>query len=128
VPVELGGDPAWASISPAIWQGGFRVPYDFTNIDQLMMQVYTDLDQLELMGEYAAQYSLDQGVSWDFFDGVAGPSVSSSYAYSGNGPGILRGNWTPISEAAKTESIVRIISWHSDGSQLFPGSISLWGR
>jgi hypothetical protein len=125
--VEIGNALMGAGNTDA-YQGAFRTMFDFSNVDQLRLEVYTDLDQNALAGEYRAQYSLDLGVSWHYFDGVSGPRVEGSYIISGNGPYVLRGDWTPISENAKRDCMVRIGSLNSDGLGLYPGAITLWGR
>jgi hypothetical protein len=105
-----------------------RTFYDFTHIDQVRLEVYCGLDQSTLAGEFRAQYSLDQGISWDYFDGISGPRLSVSFADTISGPGLLRSDWFDIGEAAKTDALVRIGSMLSDGQGIYGGSIALWGR
>lgn len=119
VPVELGfrgeGQPI-----------GWQTRYDFTNIDQLCIEVQSAWEGFGLSGEYRAQYSLDDGVTWHYFDGISGPRVDvSSAIHYGT---VLRGEWIAISSASRADVLLRIVSMYSDGETIKPGSLSVWGR
>lgn len=125
--IEIGGNVQGVYTAPDAYVGAYRTMFDCSYIDQVRLELYTQLDQPTLEGEFRAQYSTDRGVSWNYFDGVAGPRVAASYVISGNGPGVIRGEWVNIGAAAQTEVLVRLGSLLGD-LQLMPCAITLWGR
>lgn len=121
-PVELGTGTGAA----AQWTA-YRTLYDFTNVEWLRLDVAAP-DQINLLGEYRAQYSADQGITWEYFDGISGPRVSIGYIESPSS-GVLSGNWVAVGEAAKADVMVRIVTLLNDqAGDLMPGAISLWGK
>lgn len=103
---------------------GWQTRYDFTNIDRVCIEVSAGQEPTT-SGEYRAQYSLDNGVTWAYFDGVNGPRVD--LAPPNFGP-IFRGPWITIAAAARKDVNVRIVTLNAAGTTISPGSVNVWGR
>jgi hypothetical protein len=117
VPLEISGTQ-----NRGVWRGR----YDFSFIDTIWVEVNSPFDSETLSGVYAAQYSLDEGVTWAYFDGISGPfvSISSAIHYAT----VLQGQPVVVSAAAKTDVVIRYVGSGFDGLAYAPGTISLWGR
>lgn len=107
---------------PSAW----RTRFDFSAIDEVCVEIHSPFDHFSLRGEFRAQYSVDEGVSWAYFDGISGPRVDVSFAL--HYQTVLRGEWITVAAAAKRDVLIRFVSMLSDGNAIMPGSISLWGR
>ena len=62
--------------------------------------------------ELRLQYSLNDGSSWDYLDGISGPSVSIAQLNELT----QIGTWFDIVEAAQTEVLIRAVGFGGDGA------------
>lgn len=105
---------------------GWQTRFDFAFVDAICIEVASSVASTTLRGEYRAQYSPDEGVTWRYFDGISGPRVDVSSEIHSNT--VLRGAWVDVAEAAKIDALVRIVSFNSDGNSIQPGHVTVWGR
>lgn len=65
------------------------------------------------MPNFAVEYSVDDGASWDFLDGVSGPYVE---CYPEVEPWVYRGDWVTVDALAQTDVWVRIVGKNDEAT------------
>jgi len=125
--VPAGGTASAPLEIDSTWRGR----YDFAQVDFVRfttVSVFPSPSNAHL----GAQWSDDEGVTWNWFDTNYGPSIwNGDVAFGGghNG-GAMYSAWVPIVASAKQDVLVRFVGWGALVADAPPnwGALTLWAR
>jgi len=92
--------------------GRTRTYYDMSYVTSCRVVVGQSI-AASVSTEIRVQYSLDNGTTWAYLDGVAGPS-SGALGTTANQN--VRGPWVPLVAAARADVLLRVVTINGNGT------------
>ncbi len=92
----------------------YRAKHDLTNATQArMVAAFPTPSSAAVSPTYAAQFSTDNGATWNYLDSVSGPAITYLQ-------GVRASAWITLTALAKADVLLRVVGSGGDGSTIVP--------
>jgi hypothetical protein len=86
-----------------------RLPIDLTYVEQVRLTARV-MTPGATGAKLRIQYSTDSGVTWNYLDGVSGPSITIDAI------GVIASSWVTLASGAKADVWLRLVGLDGDGA------------